>query len=419
MSISINVIESNKQLIANIPEYLTIAITGTNNAIVYFTFDGTTPDQSGFSLTTKIMEHNVGDPLHGIIFLPTHENILELNMVAVGALPNEVATFYRRYGLDSRKLGIGRPGIKLPIVSGGNAIIITPSPNKLSDGTIVANDGYTEGYVVQYDITKIGFDGYIDAYGVGVSGIQTALPSAIYDHIDGYITNSDGNIDGYSTTTLTLAQEQNALRLSDRGNVYIDDGQGLVAHQQDTFKQTDPRSNTIYDSQGRVIEIIPIEDYPTDGYTIDVGANSIDINYDNAPIQEVELFTTGGMFNPRAAYIEIDGRVDGYINGQPIQPDDRILINKPFGELRYHPSKENLGTELRQKMGIITGGIVCSIFDYEKGQAAFYYHDQDNRWVRSLQAITSPQFEIFARRNGVVVGQVFTWITNKAQILPG
>lgn len=416
MAINIYIIESAKQIIAGIPECVNITIDGVTNAIVYYTLDGTIPDP--ISPTTIIMEHIVGDPLHGTIFLPTTENILDLNIFAVGVLPEDTTNFYRRYGLDTRKIGIGRPGIKKNVL-GGTAYTNTASPNiDPITGQIIANDGYTEGYGILYGVTEDGYDGYIDGYSIAVSGTQTEIPSVIYDHIYGYTNSQDGYTDGYSTTTLTPEQELNLLRVSDNGLIFIDDGHGKT--QPINFRETDPRSSTIVDSDGRLIRVIPIEVYPEnlDGYTKD--EHSIDIDFDNTPIQQTANFTSGGMFDPRASYIEIDGRIDGYINGQPIKPGDRTIINKPYGELRYSTKREDLGDALRTTLGYISGGLVCPIYDYAKGQAAFYYWDNhDYRWVVSLQKITPPNYTIFAKRNGVVVGQVFKWIVGKRQVLPG
>jgi len=419
MAISLNIIESAKQVIAGIPETISITVTGVTNAIVYYTVDGTAPDP--MSLTTLIMEHAVGDPLHGTIFLPTNDNVLDLNIFAISGLPNDTTTFYRRYGLDTRKIGIGRPGIKKTVL-GGTAYTNVASPN-IDPVTkqVIANDGYTEGSGTVFAITQDGYDGYIDGYTIAVSGEQTIIPPMIFDHIDGYINSDDGYSDGYSVTTLTPEQEQELTKLSDKGAIFIDNGNGRQAVSFD-FREIDPRSSTIIDSTGDRIEVVPVEDYPNDGYTIDGYGDgyAIDINYDSAPIQQTIHFTNGGMFNPRAAYIEIDGRIDGYVNGQPITPGDRTIVNKPYGELRYSKKREDLGDALRTTTGYISGGLVCPIYDYNKGQAAFYYWDaHDNRWVVSLQKITPPEYKIFARRNGVVVGQVFKWITGKGQILPG
>lgn len=418
MAIVINIIESSEQIISEIPKYLSVTITNVNNAIVYYTFDQSSPNP--LSLTTKIMEHLPGDPLHGIIFLPSTVNILDLNMLAVGVNPNDTATFYRRYGLDNKNIGIGRPGIKKPI-SGGTGFVNTASPNiDPITKQIIANDGYTEGYGIAYDITQDGYDGYVDGYSIGVSGYQIAIPPVIYDHIYGYTNSTDGYTDGYSTTTLTLGQELNLLRLSDDGIIFIDDGHGKM--QPVGFRETDPRSGSIIDSDGRVVRTIPIETFQEDkdGYTVDDSAHSIDIDYDNTPIQAKTPFTSGGMFNPRAAYIEIDGRIDGYINGTQINPGDIRLINKPFGGLQYSAKREDLGDGVRKTSNIISGGLICPIHDYAKGQSAFYYGNlHDNRWLVSLQNLTPPEYKVFSKKNGVVVGQVFKWIIGKPQVLPG
>lgn len=395
MAIGLSIIESGEQLIAGTPESISVTVTGVANAIVYYTVDGTAPDPTGVSLTTLIMEHSPGDPLHGVIFLPTTANTLDLNMLAVGVSPDDTSTFYRRYGLDHRHIGIGRPGIKKP-VAGGTAYINTTSPNfDHTTRQVIAPDGYTEGSRTVYRIRQDGYDGYVDGYSIAISGVKTAIPPNIYNHIDGYITGDDGYVDGYSTTTLTPEQEQNLVKLSNRGTIIVDDGKGPVT-QPTNFREIDPRSSTIIDTDGDQIEVVPVED--NDGY----------------------VYTMGGMFDPHAPYIQIDGRIDGYINGKPILPGDVTLINKPYGELRYSQKREDLGDAIRTRTGYISGGLVCPIYDYARGQAAFYYWDNhDYRWVVSLQKITPPDYKIFAQRNGVVVGQVFKWIIGKGQILPG
>jgi hypothetical protein len=418
MAIALSIIESAKQKIAGIPEYIIVSVQNVSNAIVYYTFDGSPIDTSGHSPSTLIMEHAPGDPLNGVIFLPANVNILDLNILGVGTDLGDTAEFYRRYGLDKRNIGIGRPGIGKP-VEGGSGYTNTPSPNKTTDGFIIAPDGYTEGSVVKFGITKQGYDGYIDGYSVATTGAKTPIPPPVYDHIVGYTNSTDGYTDGISTTTLTIGQEETLVKLSDRGDIFVDDGNGIVSTPD--LVNIDPRSTTIIDSQGRQIEVIPVENYPIDGgYVVDADGYYIDDNFDNAPIEATTTFTSGGIFNPRASYIQIDGRVDGYINGQPIQPGDRLILNKPFGEIRYLYKKEDLSDAIRKTSGYISGGISSIIWNYEKGEAAFYYWDaHDLRWVVSLQNMTPPDFPLMQQKNNAVLGSVFKWIPNKRQVLPG
>lgn len=415
MAISVSIIESAKQILAGIPDYISVSVQNVINANVYYTLDGSTPDITGFNINTMIMEHNIGDPLHGIIFLPKNVPLLELNILAIGIISTDTTTFYRRYGLQSKNIGIGRPGIK-KVVLGGSAYTNTPSPNITADGRLISPDGYTEGTTIIYDISEPGYDGYIDGYSVAFSGVQITVPPAVYDHIDGYINRESGSFDEYSTTTLTPEQELGSVKLTDRGDIFTDSDNGLISTR--NIHNIDPRSNTVVDSNNRQIEVIPLEDYPSNGYTID--GYSIDDDFDDAPFQQTTNYTSSGIFNPMAAYIEIDGRIDGYINGKPIVPGDRVIINKPYGELRYNTRKEDIVDALNVTTGYISGGLVCPIYDYNKGQAIFYYRDaRSNRWLVSIQKITPPVYEIFSRRNGVVVGQVFKWISGRRQVLPG
>ena len=418
MAITITVIESLKQRIAEIPEYISVSIDGVPNANVYYTLDGSNPDPN--SLSTILMEHAPGDPLHGTIFLPTSANFLSLNMLAVGPTPGDTATFYRRYGLDSRKHG--SPTTKELFV-GETAFIVTPSPNLTASGEVIASDGYTEGSITYVDIQALDTDdGYTDAFNAATSGQQVTIPAAVYDHVVGF-TDGD-NPDGYVTTTLTPEQEQELIKLSDRGDIFLavpdptsPTGSKLVSD--DTLRNIDPRSTTVIDTDGRQIEVIPLETEPA-GYTENVSAGTIDDNFADAADQDVAQFVSGGIFDPLAAYIEIDGRVDGYINGQPVKPGDRVIINKPFGDLRYIKSRQDLGDAVRKTETINQGGFVCSIPNYRTGEIFFYYADlHDQRWIVSEQKFTPPQYDIFAINNGVVAGQVFKWITNKRQVLPG
>lgn len=407
MAIILTLIESGEQVIANIPKNITISADQPCN--IFYTLDGSTPDPTGVSLTTYILETTAPSHLTGIVFLPTNNNFLALNILAIGTDPTNTGAFYRRYGLDPRNINMGRPSVKRPIQN-YSGYINTISPNIAPDGSIIAADGYSEGSVVSYKVRERGFDGYVDAYGVAVSGQQTAIPPVKYDHIDGY--GEDGYV--ISTTNLTPAQELNLLKLTDRGDIYVDDGYGLV--QDNALLNIDPRSSSVVDEAGRQIEVIPIAATPTnDGYTID--GYWIDDNYDNAPEVPYVAITSGGMFNPRAAYIEIDGRVDGYINGTPIEKDDRTIINKPFQEIRYKLSREDLGDAIRTN-GILTGSALRPIIDYARGNVVYTYFDSfDNRYIQSIQKFTPPKYELIAKRNGQVVGWVFKWITNKGQKL--
>jgi hypothetical protein len=415
MALVINVIESKKQIIAEIPDYLTISMIGTTNAVLYYTLDGSNPDPTGNSLSTIIMEHAVGNPLNGTIFLPTQYNFLELSMLAVGIEIDNTATFYRRYGLDNKKIGTRA---KLPFHDGGSGYVNTPSISR--DGRqIIAPDGYTEGYTVKYG-HRHDRDGYDDGYFIAVSGKQEAIPLAHYDHIYGYTDYT--NKDGYSTTTLTPSEELNLVKLSNRGTIFVvvpdptsPTGSRLVA--QNNLANIDPRSSTVIDSNGDQILVIPKQ---TDAAGYTDGYHEVTDDFDDAPTPLTTNFTSGGIFNPKAMYIEIDGRVDGYINGQPIMPGDRTIINKPYGTLDYVAKREDLGDAVRERMRGVSGGLVCQIVDFNKKQMCSYYADmKSNRWVVSLQKVEPPKYEVFARRNGVVVGQCFKWIMWKGQMLPG
>lgn len=412
MAIIITVIDSAKQVVAGIPKYINVSID--INANVYYTFDGSTPNQN--DLSTMIMEHNPGYPLNGVIFLPTDISTLDLNILAIGSDPNNIGTFYRRYGLENKKLNYR--GHHKPIKRSAG-IIVDPSENTTIDNVVISSDGYTSGKEIYYDLTGANIDGYDDGYYLSVSGQKVALPAEQYDHIIGY-SNSDDEPSNVITTTLTPGKEQNLNKLSNRGNIFIAvpdptsrTGSKLVSN--DNLINIDPRSSNIIDENGGQIEDVPDASEPA-GYTLDIDGNIVNNDIDNMDVQQTSIFTGRGIFNPRAAFIEIDGRVDGYLNGEPIQPGDRVIINKPYGELRYAKNR----SEPKNTNGYISGGITTVIYDYNKGQAAFYYHDfESNRNVVSLQKIDAPQYEIVAKRNGVVIGWVFKWITGKRQVMPG
>lgn len=402
MAILINVIESAKQVVFEIPEYITIRVDQPST--VFYTFDGTQPDPSGSSPTTFILETDLHNALVGTIFLPTNTGLVSLNVLAVGIPDTNIGQFYRRYGLEHRDLGSD----KHPI-STGSTILNSPSPLITADGVLISPDAYTIGTTTEVDITQVGRDGYEFEYKIAHSGQQVVIPQEEFDHITGY--GEDGKV--ISTTILTPEEEIKYRKNSERGDIFVDGGSGIVSRP--TLQNIDPRSSGVKDSKGRQIEVVPIEDYPA-GYFAD--GNNVNDDFDNAPDQKTSPFSSSGIFNPRAAYIEIDGRIDGYINGQPILPGDRKVIMGTFSEIRYKETKEDLGDAKRVSPGYISGGLATVIYDYERGQAAFYYHDsRDNRWILSLQKITPPKFELVARRNGVVVGQVFKWVMNRRQVL--
>lgn len=413
--ITISITESSKQVIFGIPEFIKITIGGTPNALVLYTLDGSPVDPTGVSATTLLMEHAPGDSLHGTIFLPTDKTILDLNILAIGVLSNDTATFYRRYGLEPHITD--QSGVKTTkVITRG--ITNTASANIATDGSIIANDGYTEGSTTLSSFTQDGYDGYADNSFIALSGTLVGNKVSPFDHIDGYITGNDGNLDGYSTSALTPEQGLSHLKFSDRGSIFEDDGNGKVSN--DNLPNIDPRSSKVFDSEGRQIEVVPIEDYPDNGYTIDVDANNIDDNFDNTNDDPTTNFTSGGIFNPRAQFIEMDGRQDGYINGQPILPGDRVILNKPFGEIRYLEKREDSGVPITTTTGYVSGGFSSMIVDYVREQVAFYYFDhRDLRWICSIQKINPPKDELVARRNGVVVGWNFRWITGRRVFLPG
>lgn len=420
MAITITIFESVRQIIEQIPEYIQVSIDGVTNANVYYTFDGSNPDPTGSSPSTFLMEHEPGDPLHGTIFLPTTANFLALSMLAVGVSPSDTTTFFRRYGFEDRKLG--PPNIK-ELTHGHTAFITTPSPNKTTDGQIIAPDGYTTGSAILTKPPKVELhDGYTDGHYVAVSGEQVVIPSATFDHVIGY---TDGTSpDGYVTTTLTDKDEQRLIQLSDRGNIFVavpDAGSSTGSKRISTpdLQNIDPRSTTIRDYKDRQIEIIPTELEAT-GYTTEIDGYDIRDDLEEEPTPQIVDFTTSGIFDPMAAYIEIDGRVDGYINGELVRPGDRTIVNKPYGDLRYVKGKQDLGDAVRKTTGIGQGGLVAAIPNYQTNTIVFYYADlHDQRWIKSIQKFEPPKFEIFAVRNGVVVGQVFPWIWNRRQVLPG
>ena len=399
--IIITVIESSKQIISGIPEHIIVTVDQACN--VFYTIDGTQPDPSGVSLTTMILETEPENHQRGTVFLPRTSSILSLNVLAVGIPESNTGVFYRRYGLEERNINVGVNRVR-DVRSNGQGFINTASDNVATSGELIAADGYTEGTATLHTITEEGHDGFISQYYVAESGTKTTIPVAEYDHVIGY---GDGG-ESIATTTLTPAEGLDAFKLSDEGTTFIDSGDKTAAIYD--YKNIDPRSTTVIDSDGDGLEVVPVQDEkpgPTD--------------FDYGPENAGDPFTgSGGVFNPRALWIQMDGRIDGYMNGKPISPGDRVIINKPYGQLRFIEKKQDLGEAIRTSPGYVSGGLVTPIYDYKRGQAAFYYWDShDNRWLLSIEKITPPKYELVARRNGKVVGQIFKWINNKRQVLPG
>lgn len=405
MAIIISVEENVKELVAGIPESITIIVDQTCN--VYFTLDGSSPDPSGNSLDTHILEPDAGNALRGTILLPTDQEILTLNILAIGADVSNTGTFFRRYEvknvagatLRGKRITYDEPNQVHP-----DGYINYNSPNIADNGQLIWADGYTDGYSQYTPVSNDGF-GYIDAYGTSYSGEQVEVPVPT-GTVEGYGGASIDDVIAYSH--LSYNELFNQTQRSTRAPVYENNG-GV------NF----PVENINWDARSPDVHNIPTFGAGESAGTVVPVEQFIALeDYDDQPEQNILIFNGKTMFNPRAAYIIMDGRKDGYMNGYKIEPGDVHIINKPYQSIRYKTTREDLGMMYRNPNPIISGSMLIPIVNYAKNEIVYTYYDShDNRRISSLQSFTPPTYSVVAQRNGVVLGWVFTWVWGRSSYL--
>lgn len=113
--------------------------------------------------------------------------------------------------------------------------------------------------------------------------------------------------------------------------------------------------------------------------------------------------SNGGIFDPKARVIIIDGRV-------PRDTRDVFLINGPFMTLR-EPERYFGGVDFISTQGTnyVSGSLIKAHYDRRRGIIVFYYFDSNTgRQVKSIQNLPEPA--ITPRNNAVMSNPVvFKW----------
>jgi len=116
-------------------------------------------------------------------------------------------------------------------------------------------------------------------------------------------------------------------------------------------------------------------------------------------------------FNPKSLYIVMDGR-DGY-DDQSIYP-----INRPYGST-MDITKYLQGKTLYEPQPYVSGGLVRTLYDADKGLSVSYYFDHnETRWIKSIQNFEPSEVPVgigSRRQQGPPL--VFKWIYNKRSMI--
>jgi len=116
------------------------------------------------------------------------------------------------------------------------------------------------------------------------------------------------------------------------------------------------------------------------------------------------------FFNPKSLYIVMDGR-DGY-EDQSIYP-----INKPYGSM-MDITKYLSGRTLYEPQPYVSGGLVRTLYNKEKGFSVSYYFDHnETRWVKSIQKFEPSTLPVNIGARNFSSPLVFKWVYNKKRHL--
>jgi len=114
-------------------------------------------------------------------------------------------------------------------------------------------------------------------------------------------------------------------------------------------------------------------------------------------------------FNPRSQFIVMDGR-DGY------QDQSVFIINRPLGGTLRDTTYLG-GKSMYEPTSYISGSLVRSFYNYEKGIGVFYYMDAaEGRWIKSIQKMEEklPPNVGLRHSNPPLV---FAWIYNRRSMI--
>lgn len=119
------------------------------------------------------------------------------------------------------------------------------------------------------------------------------------------------------------------------------------------------------------------------------------------------------FFNPKSLYITMDGR-DGY---QDTVYDGYKLINRDLSST-MDLAKYLGGKFLYRRDPYVSGGLVKSFFNREKGIMVSYYYDHnESRWIKSIQKWNKDQEPKNIGSRYASRPLVFTWVRNRYSMI--
>jgi hypothetical protein len=278
--------------------------------------------------------------------------------------------------------------------------------------------------------------------------LSTNLPSTIYFTIDGSEPSASGAI---YVQPIPMPTDAGSIRLRALAVSGSDRSTLDVVYRVDTG-MTAPPWRLPYDGAGVVVDAYGVPEVVFDGYGVDPHDSSDVFTADypvrgaDEPLQDYEFrySTTGAagqglgtliaigfpdpalmarklgavdprtsspnhdnvFFNPRSLFVTVDGR-DGY------QDQSVFLRNRPWAGT-LDPVKYLGGKQFLEEAPYISGGLVRSFYNWDKGFMVTYYWDSNElRWIRSIQSLDSSRRPATGMRPGTGPPMVFKWVYNK------
>jgi len=148
------------------------------------------------------------------------------------------------------------------------------------------------------------------------------------------------------------------------------------------------------------------EDIPVDT-TIDFIRFPIEKPLEPNPIPPISSPNNNVNFNPKAAYIVIDGSTKAALDNQVVR-----IINRPHGTIDLLSRINNQNMDEYQ---LTTSNFVRHMIDPRTGKVTFYYRDsRENRWIKSTQRVEGKGLNL-AKAANMPNSLVFRWIEDRSQ----
>lgn len=126
------------------------------------------------------------------------------------------------------------------------------------------------------------------------------------------------------------------------------------------------------------------------------------------PTETIVSYLNRDRFNPRAAFIIIDGTSQNAIDQQIVR-----VVNRPSGSMDL---LSRIHTQNMSNYQLNTANFVRSMLNPKTGKMTFYYRDsRENRWIRSDQQAPGPGLNLSFNSGGPPSSFVFRWIDNRTQ----